>query len=95
MYVQLTRYSTEQDQEMNTFCSDFIDQTSLIQVVEENLYALFSSLPRQIRSTEEEKKLHTLHVIVGYLQLLGCHIKTLLSSGHLLKRLSHALVQVL
>ena len=35
-----------------------------------------------------------LHIIVGYLQLLGDNVKTIFSSGHLLKRMSQALIQV-
>lgn len=93
-YSQISGRSKEIMDELSMLLTDN-DQPSLIQLVEENLYTLFRSLPRQIRTTEEEKKLHTLHVIVGYLHLIGSHMKTILTSGHLLKKLSHSLIQVL
>lgn len=93
-YKQVSGRSKEIMHELSMLLTNH-DQAWLNQIVEENLYTLFSSLPRQIRSTEEQKKLHTLRVIVGYLHLLGGNVKTVLNSGHLLKRISQALVQVL
>ena len=63
-------------------------------MIEENLYSHFGSLPRHIRGTEEETKLRMLHVILGYLRLLGKSLKTVFNDIHLLKRMSQSLIQV-
>lgn len=73
----------------------FLDQTSsIIQVIEESLYSQFSALPRQIRGTDEDMKLRILHVILGYLRLLGDGMKTTFNADHLVKRMFQALTQV-
>ncbi|KAL3861032.1 hypothetical protein ACJMK2_007123 [Sinanodonta woodiana] len=67
----------------------------LVEILEENLHKLTTSLPRQIRTAEEEQKLSILKLLAGYLTLLGSKVKSLLLSQPHLKRLSLALVQTL
>ncbi|CAH1773622.1 unnamed protein product [Owenia fusiformis] len=68
---------------------------SLVEILEENLHALATSLPRVIRTMDDNKKISTLQLFSGYLNLLGPRIKGLILSYPHLKRLSLALVQTL
>lgn len=77
----------------NHFCH-FVEQASLVEIIEDNLYVHLSSLPRQMRGTDEKTKLRMLYIIMGYLQVLGDNVKTLFNTGHFLKRMSQALIQV-
>ncbi|EDO32342.1 predicted protein, partial [Nematostella vectensis] len=64
-------------------------------LLEENLHSLLSSLPRLLRTADDTKKLRTLNLVHGYLNLLHGRLKTLLMSSSHLQRLSHAFLQVL
>ncbi|XP_075033746.1 TELO2-interacting protein 1 homolog isoform X2 [Mixophyes fleayi] len=64
-------------------------------VLSESLHSLTVTLPRLLSSQDDQGKLHTLALLLGYLQLLGPRLAfTLHSSAHL-QRLSAALLQTL
>ncbi|XP_033763360.1 TELO2-interacting protein 1 homolog [Pecten maximus] len=65
----------------------------LVEMLEENLYSLSMSLPRQMNTTDEEEKLFVVQLLVGYLELLGDQMDGLLLSHG--RRLLMSLVQVL
>ncbi|XP_057219409.1 TELO2-interacting protein 1 homolog [Triplophysa rosa] len=64
-------------------------------VLSENLHSLVSSLPRLMRTTDDQRKLFTLNVFLGYLQILGPKVDAVLTSAVHLERISKALMQVL
>ncbi|KAM8945641.1 TELO2-interacting protein 1 homolog, partial [Pelodytes ibericus] len=64
-------------------------------VLSENLHMLSVTLPRLLSSQDDNKKIHILTHLLGYLELLGPRIKFTLHSGAHLKRLSTALLQTL
>ncbi|XP_056022184.1 TELO2-interacting protein 1 homolog [Ostrea edulis] len=66
----------------------------LVEMLEENLHNLSMSLPRIIRSVDEDKKMSALSLMSGYIDLLGSDMKHLLMSSSHLKRLSMSLIQV-
>ncbi|XP_069120826.1 TELO2-interacting protein 1 homolog [Argopecten irradians] len=65
----------------------------LVEMLEENLYGLSMSLPRQMNTTDEEEKLFVVQLLVGYLELLGDQIDSLMLSHG--RKLLMSLVQVL
>ncbi|XP_018413175.1 PREDICTED: TELO2-interacting protein 1 homolog [Nanorana parkeri] len=68
---------------------------TLGEVLSESLHSLAVTLPRLLSSQDDQGKLHTLALLLGYLQLLGPRLTfTLHSSAHL-QRLSFALLQTL
>lgn len=68
---------------------------TLGEVLSESLHSLAVSLPRLLSSQDDQGKLHTLALLLGYIQLLGPRLTfTLHSSAHL-QRLSSALLQTL
>ncbi|XP_073462640.1 TELO2-interacting protein 1 homolog [Aquarana catesbeiana] len=68
---------------------------TLGEVLSENLHSLAVTLPRLLSCQDDQGKLHTLALLLGYLQLLGPRLTfTLHSSAHL-QRLSSALLQTL
>ncbi|XP_064596602.1 TELO2-interacting protein 1 homolog [Liolophura sinensis] len=67
----------------------------LVEILEDNLYSLATTLPREMRTADDSEKLSILNLLSGYIQLLGPHTCSLLRSLSHLKRLSMALVQVL
>ncbi|KAM3923949.1 TELO2-interacting protein 1 homolog [Leptodactylus fuscus] len=68
---------------------------TLAEVLTENLHSLAVTLPRLLSSQDDQGKLQTLALVIGYLQLLGPKLQfTLQSSAHLM-RLSSALIQTL
>lgn len=66
----------------------------LVEMLEENLHNLSTSLPRIIRCVDENRKFSALSLMSGYIDLLGSDINHLLMSASHLKRLSLSLVQV-
>lgn len=64
-------------------------------VLSDNLHSLVSSLPRLMRTTDDQRKLFTLNVFLGYLQILGPKVDAVLTSAVHLERISKALMQVL
>ncbi|XP_069809711.1 TELO2-interacting protein 1 homolog isoform X2 [Dendropsophus ebraccatus] len=68
---------------------------TLGEVLSESLHSLAVTLPRLLRSQDDQGKLHTLSLLVGYLQLLGPRLTLTLHSPAHLQRLSTALIQTL
>ncbi|XP_074654350.1 TELO2-interacting protein 1 homolog [Tubulanus polymorphus] len=67
----------------------------LLEILEENLLVLLTSLPRVIRTAGDDVILSTLQLLTGYLKLLGTRVSSLLQSYSHLERLSIALLQSL
>ncbi|XP_063816444.1 TELO2-interacting protein 1 homolog isoform X2 [Pseudophryne corroboree] len=68
---------------------------TLAEVLTESLHSLTVTLPRLLRSQDDQGKLHTLALLLGYLQLLGPRLAFTLHSPAHLQRLSAALLQTL
>ncbi|KAM7404304.1 hypothetical protein PAMP_011666 [Pampus punctatissimus] len=64
-------------------------------VLSENLHSLATSLPRVMRTSDDQKKLFVLNVFLGYLKILGPLVSVVLNSAAHLERISKALMQVL
>ncbi|XP_023130877.2 TELO2-interacting protein 1 homolog isoform X1 [Amphiprion ocellaris] len=64
-------------------------------VLSENLHSLATSLPRLMRTSDDQKKLFVLNVFLGYLKVLGSLVSVVLNSASHLERISKALMQVL
>ncbi|XP_071840476.1 TELO2-interacting protein 1 homolog isoform X2 [Apostichopus japonicus] len=71
------------------------DDNKLVEVLEENIYATMTALPRQMRSFDDDQKLATLNLVQGYLSLLGPKMNQMLRSSSHLQRFSMGLLQVL
>nr|XP_008119774.1 PREDICTED: TELO2-interacting protein 1 homolog [Anolis carolinensis] len=67
----------------------------LTDVLAEDLHSLATALPRLMNSQDDQGKLSTLNLLLGYLKLLGPKVSIVLNSASHLQRLSKALVQVL
>lgn len=63
-------------------------------LLEENLHSTLTALPRLMRTADDAKKIQSLNLVLGYMNLLGNRLNSLLNSSSHLKRLSLALVQV-
>ncbi|KAK2851067.1 hypothetical protein Q5P01_007343 [Channa striata] len=63
-------------------------------VLSENLHSLATSLPRLMRTSDDQKKLFVLKVFLGYLRVLGPFVSVILNSAAHLERISKALMQV-
>ena len=87
----------------NQSCSSNNDVTSkhssggqtFTDVLSENLHSLATSLPRLMRTSDDQKKLFVLNVFLGYLKVLGPLVSVVLNSAAHLERISKALMQVL
>ncbi|TNN74586.1 TELO2-interacting protein 1 [Liparis tanakae] len=64
-------------------------------VLSENLHSLTTSLPRLMRTSDDQKKLFVLNVFLGYLKVLGPLLSAVLNSATHLERISKALMQVI
>ncbi|KAF7663644.1 hypothetical protein LDENG_00204990 [Lucifuga dentata] len=64
-------------------------------ILSENLHSLATSLPRLMRTSDDQKKLFVLNVFLGYLKVLGPLVSVVLNSAAHLERISKALMQVL
>lgn len=64
-------------------------------VLSENLHSLATSLPRLMRTSDDQKKLFVLNAFLGYLNVLGPLVSTVLNSAAHLERISKALMQVI
>lgn len=64
-------------------------------VLSENLHSLASSLPRLMRTSDDQRKLFVLNVFLGYLKILGPKVDAILRSAVHLERISKALMQVM
>ncbi|KAJ7332271.1 hypothetical protein JRQ81_014451 [Phrynocephalus forsythii] len=67
----------------------------LADVLLEDLHSLATALPRLMESQDDQGKLSTLNLLLGYVKLLGPSVNVALASASHLQRLSRALVQVL
>jgi len=70
-------------------------QSDLVHLVQENLLALALTLPRRVRSGNDTSTLHALRLFAGYIQLLGPHVKVVVSSVSHLTRISTVLTSLL
>lgn len=68
---------------------------AFIDILSENLHSLTTSLPRLMRSADDQDKLSTLNLFLGYLKILGPRVSAVLNSAAHLQRISKALMQVL
>ncbi|KAG7471960.1 hypothetical protein MATL_G00103550 [Megalops atlanticus] len=68
---------------------------ALEDVLSENLHSLATSLPRLMRTSDDQRKLSVLGAFSGYLRILGPGVTAVLSSAAHLQRVSKALMQVL
>lgn len=68
---------------------------SFTDVLSENLHSLATSLPRLMRTSDDQKKLFVLNVFLGYLKVLGPLVSMVLNSAAHLERISKALMQVI
>ncbi|XP_015278291.1 PREDICTED: TELO2-interacting protein 1 homolog isoform X2 [Gekko japonicus] len=71
------------------------EERRLADILSEELHALTTALPRLMSSQDDQGKVATLNLLVGYLKLLGPRVNVVLHSASHLQRLSKALVQVL
>ncbi|KAG8002893.1 TELO2-interacting protein 1-like protein [Nibea albiflora] len=78
----------------NQSCGSSSAQT-FTDVLSENLHSLATSLPRLMRTSDDQKKLFVLNVFLGYIKVLGPLVSVVLNSGAHLERISRALMQVL
>ncbi|XP_054835036.1 TELO2-interacting protein 1 homolog [Eublepharis macularius] len=67
----------------------------LADLLSEELHSLTTALPRLMSSQDDQGKLSTLNLLLGYLKLLGPKMNIVLRSTSHLQRLSKALMQVL
>ncbi|XP_066482535.1 TELO2-interacting protein 1 homolog [Tiliqua scincoides] len=67
----------------------------LVDVLSEDLHSFATALPRLMASQDDQGKLSSLNLLLGYLKLLGPQINVVLNSASHLQRLSKALMQVL
>ncbi|XP_071944583.1 TELO2-interacting protein 1 homolog [Antedon mediterranea] len=67
----------------------------ITEILEENLFALTTSLPRIIMVADDAEKLARLKLLMSYIDLLGVKLSPMLRSSSHLKRLSLCLMTVL
>lgn len=72
-----------------------ISTQTFTDVLSENLHSLATSLPRLMRTSDDQKKLFVLNAFLGYLKVLGPLVSAVLNSAAHLERLSKALMQVI
>ncbi|XP_070765827.1 TELO2-interacting protein 1 homolog [Enoplosus armatus] len=84
-----SRGSTSDTSKSSSSAQTFTD------VLSENLHSLATSLPRLMRTSDDQKKLFVLNVFLGYLKVLGPLVSVVLNSAAHLERISKALMQVL
>ncbi|XP_003963042.2 TELO2-interacting protein 1 homolog [Takifugu rubripes] len=83
------REVSERNQSLSSRSQSFTD------VLSENLHSLATSLPRLMRTSDDQKKLFVLNAFLGYLKVLGPLVSVVLNSAAHLERISKALMQVL
>ncbi|KAG8517828.1 TELO2-interacting protein 1 [Galemys pyrenaicus] len=72
-----------------------VSNRAFADILSENLHSLATSLPRLMASQDDQGRLSTLALLLGYLKLLGPKVNFVLNSVAHLQRLSKALIQVL
>ena len=63
-------------------------------LLEENLYSSLTALPWRMRTADDGRKIQSLNLVLGCVNLLENRLSSFLNSSSHLKRLSLALVQV-
>ncbi|XP_051886998.1 TELO2-interacting protein 1 homolog isoform X2 [Pristis pectinata] len=101
----LVRLVGDERPEVQTKCTEILrhvseqcvvwDNKNFTDVLSENLHALATALPRLMRTHDDQSKLTSLNLLLGYLKLLGSKVNAVLNSTVHLERLSKALIQVL
>uniref|UniRef100_A0A8D0HVW3 TELO2 interacting protein 1 n=1 Tax=Sphenodon punctatus TaxID=8508 RepID=A0A8D0HVW3_SPHPU len=71
------------------------ENRALVDILADDLHSLASALPRLMNSQDDQGKLSTLSLLLGYLKLLGPKVNYILNSAAHLQRLAKALMQVL
>lgn len=79
----------------NQRCSGSSGTQTFTDILSENLHSLATSLPRLMRTSDDQKKLYVLNVFLGYLKILGPLVSVVLNSAAHLERISKALMQVM
>ena len=82
---------------MLTFDDDdflFLGDRSLHATIEEKLYDKLLSLPRVMKSTNDDQKIIILNVLLGYFNLLGDRLTDVLNSISVLEKLLKSFIQV-
>ncbi|XP_025757327.1 TELO2-interacting protein 1 homolog [Oreochromis niloticus] len=79
----------------NQRCSGSSGTQTFTDILSENLHSLATSLPRLMRTSDDQKKLFVLNVFLGYLKVLGPLVSVVLNSAAHLERICKALMQVL
>ncbi|XP_061841525.2 TELO2-interacting protein 1 homolog isoform X2 [Nerophis lumbriciformis] len=92
---ELALRAASQTIQTSSKAKDSESKSSFTDVLSENLHSLASSLPRLMRTCDDQKKLFVLNVLLGYLKLLGPLVSVVLNSAVHLHRISKALMQVL
>ena len=73
---------------------DFSGGRALYTIIEEKLYDKLLSLPRIMKSANDDKKIITLSVLLGYFNLLGDRLANVLNSMPVLEKLLKSFIQV-
>ncbi|KAI2649424.1 hypothetical protein H4Q32_015376 [Labeo rohita] len=90
----------DEEPEVKDRCSAALDEVAhkgqdFTDILSENLHNLASSLPRLMRTSDDQRKLFVLNVFLGYLKILGPKVDVVLTSAVHLERISKALMQVM
>ncbi|KAL0157594.1 hypothetical protein M9458_045670, partial [Cirrhinus mrigala] len=90
----------DEEPEVKDRCSAALDEVAqkgqdFTDILSENLHNLVSSLPRLMRTSDDQRKLFVLNVFLGYLKILGPKVDVVLTSAVHLERISKALMQVM
>lgn len=101
----LVRLVGDEGPEVQTRCTQVLRHVSeqcvvwenkdFADVLSDNLHALATALPRLMRTQDDQSKLTSLNLLLGYIKLLGSKVNVVLNSTVHLGRLSKALVQIL
>ncbi|XP_072136965.1 TELO2-interacting protein 1 homolog isoform X1 [Mobula birostris] len=101
----LIRLVGDERLEVQTRCSEVLkhvsvqcvmcDNRDFVDVLSENLHAFATALPRLMRTHDDQNKVASLNLLLGYLRLLGSKVNIVLNSTVHLRRLSKALMQIL
>ncbi|XP_067447589.1 TELO2-interacting protein 1 homolog [Thunnus thynnus] len=93
--VALREVSQRNQSSSNLTDKNISSSQTFTDVLSENLHSLATSLPRLMRTSDDQKKLFVLNVFLGYLKILGPLVSVVLNSAAHLERISKALMQVL
>lgn len=88
------RQVSQRNQSSSTGLTGLTGAQTFTDVLSENLHSLTTSLPRLMRTSDDQKKLFVLNVFLGYLKVLGPQVCVVLNSAAHLERISKGLMQV-